>query len=543
MTFSSYFTGTVTIAAGGTTIAGTGANWTYPNASPGDIISVGGQIAVVQDVTNATTLVIDAWPFAAVTNASYVLYKISPLRFVGGQAMADVSALVAALNTDGWYVFVPSSANGPDPSYGNDGQFAFQAATGKLWAKEGGVWTFLGVYRGFNPRGVYDPTATYAVGDLTSFGGGAFVWINPTPGNTQPPDPSNWMVMGQKGDQGDTGPVPLLPVMPWATGTSYVIGPPASFVQQGGSSYQCLVAHTSGTFANDLAAGYWGLVAQNGIGDLLSTNNLSELTDKNTALMTLMGVSFGASQSSLTALQMLTARTNIGALGDVKITVWNMTNSYTPAANLKFAICDTVGGGGGAGGALADATHNFGGSGGGSGGHDRSFFTGDQIRAAASAAGGSIPVTIGTAGAAGGWGATANGTNGGTTSIGSLISSNGGVGGFGAAVTQSFGGSDGAPKTTGPMAGNLINDGGSAGEMLSWFMTSGVGYIIARGGNGGSSVYGGGGKGSMVYASYANGNPATGAGSGGGGASSNNVAAGAVGGNGMAGRAWVIEIY
>lgn len=35
-------------------------------------------------------------------------------------------------------------------------------------------------------------------------------------------------------------------------------------MSQNGSSYQCLISHTAGTFATDLGAGKWGLVAQKG---------------------------------------------------------------------------------------------------------------------------------------------------------------------------------------------------------------------------------------------------------------------------------------
>lgn len=45
-------------------------------------------------------------------------------------------------------------------------------------------------------------------------------------------------------------------VTAWVTGHSYVVG---NFVTQGGNTYYCLVPHTSGTFATDLAAGDWVL--------------------------------------------------------------------------------------------------------------------------------------------------------------------------------------------------------------------------------------------------------------------------------------------
>lgn len=60
------------------------------------------------------------------------------------------------------------------------------------------------------------------------------------------------------------GPVAYLPLASWQTATAYAPGPPASTVSHAGSSYVCLVAHTSGTFATDLVAGRWGVLAAKG---------------------------------------------------------------------------------------------------------------------------------------------------------------------------------------------------------------------------------------------------------------------------------------
>lgn len=50
----------------------------------------------------------------------------------------------------------------------------------------------------------------------------------------------------------------LAPLSVWATGTAYTV-PQA--IMNGTSLYQCAIAHTSGTFATDLAAGDWTLLA------------------------------------------------------------------------------------------------------------------------------------------------------------------------------------------------------------------------------------------------------------------------------------------
>lgn len=66
-----------------------------------------------------------------------------------------------------------------------------------------------------------------------------------------------------KGDQGDPGDDgrSLIWEGAWLTATAYQVD---DVVSQGGSSYICIVAHTSGTFATDLAAAKWQLMAQKG---------------------------------------------------------------------------------------------------------------------------------------------------------------------------------------------------------------------------------------------------------------------------------------
>jgi hypothetical protein len=87
------------------------------------------------------------------------------------------------------------------------------------------------------------------------------VWEEVSGEKGDPGDPGE---PGEQGNPGPTGPAALKPIEAWVTATAYVVGPPASFVSQGGSSYECLEPHTSGTFSTDLAAGKWGLVASKG---------------------------------------------------------------------------------------------------------------------------------------------------------------------------------------------------------------------------------------------------------------------------------------
>lgn len=73
---------------------------------------------------------------------------------------------------------------------------------------------------------------------------------------------------------------------PWATGAVYTT---RSTVFSGFGFYLCLVAHTSGTFATDLASGRWVLLADLTPpgGALIASNNFSDVPDKPTARSTL----------------------------------------------------------------------------------------------------------------------------------------------------------------------------------------------------------------------------------------------------------------
>ena len=67
----------------------------------------------------------------------------------------------------------------------------------------------------------------------------------------------------------------------WATATVYVIN---DITKINGSSYICLIDHTSGVFATDLAALRWEVMAAagasgSGSGDMLKTDNLTGLTN------------------------------------------------------------------------------------------------------------------------------------------------------------------------------------------------------------------------------------------------------------------------
>lgn len=84
---------------------------------------------------------------------------------------------------------------------------------------------------------------------------------------------------GAAGTNGTNGTDPWLAATAWLTATAYVVGPPASVVTDNGSTYVCIESHTSGTFATDLAAAKWLVLAQAGSGDV-STNTATSVVDE-----------------------------------------------------------------------------------------------------------------------------------------------------------------------------------------------------------------------------------------------------------------------
>jgi len=177
--------------------------------------------------------------------------------------------------------------------------------------------------------------------------------------------------------------------------------------------------------------------------------------------------------------------------------------TYTPSANLVFALVECIGGGGGGGSALISGTgagdDACGASGGGAGGWGVSYLSAAQI-------GTSQAVTIGTAGAAGTSGGA--GGAGGTTSFGALCSATGGGGGStsSASPASAQGGAGGAGTATNSFWGENGQPGLYATQNI----------IALTGGNGGSGPYGRGGRGGAGPGS-APGEPASGYGGGGGG--------------------------
>lgn len=208
----------------------------------------------------------------------------------------------------------------------------------------------------------------------------------------------------------------------------------------------------------------------------------------------------------------------------IRVQVFTGDGTYTPHANMVYAVAEGWGGGGGGGGtATGAATTSAGGGGGGAGGYSRLTFS----RATALP---NLAVDIGAAGTGGSAGNN-NGNAGAATTLGStLLVANGGSGGGGSTGGTAGAGGAGGTAGTGDIAAPGMN--GSTASRGAAAVTTGIS------GYGGSTLVGSGASG--VIATNAGGN-ATGRGAGGSGGFSFNAGGAVAGGDGTPGYLVITE--
>lgn len=235
-----------------------------------------------------------------------------------------------------------------------------------------------------------------------------------------------------------------------------------------------------------IAPGYTDLGSE--IGDIIIIRPTTQYADNVADILDVSHNDDGSiKDSAITKPAVIGALDTYGVFGSEQI--FTSSGTYTKPAGLKFAIITCVGGGGGGAGNTSASGNNAGGSGGGGGTA--------IIKKLAAAIGATETVTVGAAGAGG---ATNNsGTDGGTSSLGTLCVATGGIKGTTGGTAS---GGRGGVGTTGDLL--IGGGGGGAGD-----------GGVAKSTPGGSSTMGGGGEGGLGTVPGAAGQGYGGAGAGG----------------------------
>ncbi|ACF01838.1 hypothetical protein Rpal_3336 [Rhodopseudomonas palustris TIE-1] len=141
--------GTVSVAAGSTTVTGGGNPlWLTNGIKAWCPLQITGYFPVqIKEVVDEDTIELVApWPGADVAGAGYVITDTSIESFAAPAVAQSVVRLAEDLAVEGTYVFVRSGLDAPPVWRGDEGQTARQPSTSKEWYKEGGAWRYVGEY-------------------------------------------------------------------------------------------------------------------------------------------------------------------------------------------------------------------------------------------------------------------------------------------------------------------------------------------------------------------------------------------------------------
>jgi len=200
-----YQTGTITVAPGATSATFSGAMLTA-GVKGGDYIFAGGSLAVIKAVTDDLHAELFApWVGSDVSGGAYAILKASLLRYHTALIGYDAATFIAML--DGLSVFYAVTGDEPDPSIGEEGQYALKTnlTPWKVWVKSGGAWNLQGTPAGVNPMGPWESDASYTVGDTVSLDGSSYFATAPNSNKSPDSNPDVWTLLVAKGDVGPEG--------------------------------------------------------------------------------------------------------------------------------------------------------------------------------------------------------------------------------------------------------------------------------------------------------------------------------------------------
>lgn len=199
-----YRIGRVSVAHGATEIVGSGGMDWMTVARPLDSIAVAGRWTKIMAIVDANHIAIEPWPYDSVVDADYVVVCDGLNSFAAPQVAQAVVTLAENLAAQGITLPVKPGASSPAEWLGDNGQYAQQYDTGRVWFKDGGVWQFVGVFKALGTPEIYDATKTYQSNQLVVHLGSAYVSRKACRG-IAPPDPECWLLFAAKGDTGAKG--------------------------------------------------------------------------------------------------------------------------------------------------------------------------------------------------------------------------------------------------------------------------------------------------------------------------------------------------
>lgn len=202
-----YNTGTASVTNASTSVPGVGVLWA--DVIEGDELWVGTAIGVIDSVNGTfdTITLKDGWAGSTVASAPYRILKRSWLRYDPSLTQERLRTFIMNIEAAGLFLFVDGAA--PDPSFGEDGQYAIKMNDPTLpwtvWAKQSGVWTSYGSPAGMNYRKIWSGATAYLLGDSVTRSGSAYISI--LGGTNHPPEssPTYWGLLATGGGRYDLG--------------------------------------------------------------------------------------------------------------------------------------------------------------------------------------------------------------------------------------------------------------------------------------------------------------------------------------------------
>jgi hypothetical protein len=150
------------------------------------------------------------------------------------------SLFADGIQWEGEYDALTSYQKNDVVTYGGSAYIAKQDSTNNL-PSDSAYWDQF--VEGVSPTGIFNMATSYVLNDTVAYGGSLYIALGDTTGNL-PTDTTYWSVYQSS----------VKPTGEWSSNVAYL---PDELVNYGGNTFRALTAHSSNTFAVELANNYW----------------------------------------------------------------------------------------------------------------------------------------------------------------------------------------------------------------------------------------------------------------------------------------------